>query len=236
MKDVVFHFRGKRGQCKLLCCREKREKSAHWCRNPSTAEMVWEGSPRCWCSEALHWELKHWLCTKLALDCESCKESESNLGKEGGVHQQNWVSWFRWNENRWGVNSRLLLLWCLQLKYFLPLLFFLENKPLYSTGTLEGRHRRNWFLFQLDRSVIKACPFRESGATPPRESLINAGKAGDITAAEPCGLELCCHRIVFHFWNHSYHFTIALNSCLETLIGELMQNWLIRSVIDHGMS
>lgn len=30
----------------------------------------------------------------------------------------NWMSWFGWKENRWGVNSRLLLLWCLQLAYF----------------------------------------------------------------------------------------------------------------------
>lgn len=95
-----------------------------------------EVSPCCWHSETLHWELKRcWLCTKQALDCESCKESRSSWDEEGKTFiswspcsacttffypahvrynskcscaTADWMSWFRWNENRW-VNSRLLL-------------------------------------------------------------------------------------------------------------------------------
>lgn len=144
------------------------------------------------------------------------------------VQQQNWISWFRWNENWWGVNSKVLLLWRLQLTYFLSLLFFLENNSLFSTRTLEGELKHNWF--QLDWSVIKACPSPESRVAPPLpESLIKAEKAGDNTVTDSCGLELCCHRIVTRVWNSSCHFKIALNSCLETLIGELIQNWLIKN-------
>lgn len=33
----------------------------------------------------------------------------------------------------------------------------------------------------------------------PPKSLIKAGEAGDITATDSYGLELCCHRIVVQF-------------------------------------
>lgn len=89
--DFILHLNVLNAECGLpiqgqegttqaaLLLREKGRKCSHCEREL----RQWEGSPCCWCSETLHRELKHWLCTKQALDCESCKEAESSWGKEG---------------------------------------------------------------------------------------------------------------------------------------------------------
>lgn len=102
----------------------------------------------------------------------------------------NWMSWFGWNEKQWGVNSWLLLLWCLQLTYFFPrkyITFFFYRES----------RKKVWtqFTFISAQQIgIKACPCHESRAASPQESLLKAGKAGDTR--DSCGLELCWHRIV----------------------------------------